>query len=165
MAFKEHYSKIPPTCMMMWRPISRKCWTLAPSRSCTVHGLARWYWSKRRTGAWEVLYWPQETEQLDHQGCLLATPHWGDPQQPAGVPMVLLTQPEVRVLAGWDGQGEQAADHIYHWATGVLWMQYNALWADQCPYHLSAVDRTCLWDLNLNWCVIYLDDIVIFQKI
>ena len=24
--------------------------------------------------------------------------------------------------------------------------------------------KCCLWDLNLNWCIIYLDDIVIFLK-
>ena len=24
--------------------------------------------------------------------------------------------------------------------------------------------ETCLWDLNLHWCIIYLDDIVIFSK-
>ena len=33
-------SEYHPTCMMMQRPISRKCWVLVPSGCCTVHGLA-----------------------------------------------------------------------------------------------------------------------------
>ena len=28
--FKQQYWQIHPTCMMTWRPISRKCWTLVP---------------------------------------------------------------------------------------------------------------------------------------
>ena len=47
--FKEFYWQIPP-CRMMWRSISRQCWTLVPSRSCTVHGPVHSFWWKRRTG-------------------------------------------------------------------------------------------------------------------
>ena len=54
--------------------------------------------------------------------------------------MVLLTRPEVRVLADQDGQGKQAADHVNCRATGVLLVHMNALWADQCSHHFLAVD-------------------------
>ena len=78
--------------------------------------------------------------------------------------MVLLTQPEVWVLAGQDGQGEQAIDHIYYRAIGF----YKR---DRMPFRLTSaiatfqqLMETCLSDLNLNWCIIYLDDIIIFSK-
>ena len=42
---------------------------------------------------------------------------------------------------------------------------------DRMPFGLTNVPatfqqlmETCLWDLNLNWCIMYLDDIVIFSK-
>ena len=60
--------------------------------------------------------------------------------------MVLLTQPEIWVLGGQDGQGEQTTDHIYHRSIGFLKVQYNALWIDQHPCDLL---ETCLGDLNL----------------
>ena len=42
---------------------------------------------------------------------------------------------------------------------------------DRMPFRLTNTPvtfqqfiKTCLKDLNLNWCIIYLDDIVIFSK-
>ena len=32
------------------------------------------------------------------------------------------------------------------------------------PATFQGLMETCLWNLNLNWCIIYLDDIVIFSK-
>ena len=32
------------------------------------------------------------------------------------------------------------------------------------PATFQRLMETCLWDLNLHWCIIYLDDIVIFSK-
>ena len=44
-------------------------------------------------------------------------------------------------------------------------MQQNALWIDQHPTTFQQqLMETYLRDLNLNWHVIYLDDIVIFSK-
>ena len=46
-------------------------------------------------------------------------------------------------------------------AIGTLQMWRNAFWVDQCPHHFSAGWwRPGLRDLNLNWCIIYLDDII-----
>ena len=41
MPFKEHYRCISLIGMTMWGPISRKCWILVPSISCTVCGAAQ----------------------------------------------------------------------------------------------------------------------------
>ena len=43
-------------------------------------------------------------------------------------------------------------------------MQKNIFWVDQCPFHLSELMETCLGHLNLKWCIIYLDNILIFSK-
>ena len=108
-----------PHIMMTWRPISRKCWTLAPARSHTVHGLVQWSWSERRMGAWgSVLTSGNWT--ITPSRMLICYPALR--RQPSGVPVVLFIQPEVRVLASWEGSGEQATDCIYHRAIGILWM-------------------------------------------
>ena len=44
-------STTPPICMMIWRPISWRCWTAVTSGNQTVHGLAQWSWSEIRI--WE----------------------------------------------------------------------------------------------------------------
>ena len=40
----------------------------------------------------------------------------------------------------------------------------HALWAMQCAGHISETDAECLGKLNLIYCLIYLDDIVIFSQ-
>ena len=37
-------------------------------------------------------------------------------------------------------------------------------WLTNVPATLQRLIETCLGDLNLHWCIIYLDDIVIFSK-
>ena len=34
----------------------------------------------------------------------------------------------------------------------------------QCSSHVSKTHGILPWDLHLNWCIIYLDDIIIFSK-
>ena len=43
-------------------------------------------------------------------------------------------------------------------------MQKNAFQAHTAPATFQRLLETCLGDLNLHWCIIYLDDIVIFSK-
>ena len=63
-----------------------------------------------------------------------------------------------------DGWGEQTIDHIYHGAIGLLWVQKDAFGLTNAPTTFQRLMETCLGDLNLHWCIIYLDDIVIFSK-
>ena len=42
MPFKDCYMWLPPIFTMMWRPPSRKFWTLVPSVNHTVQGLVQW---------------------------------------------------------------------------------------------------------------------------
>ena len=50
--------------------------------------------------------------------------------------MVLFPWPEVWILVGQNGWGEQTTDNIYSRAIGVLWVWKNAFWAHQCPCNL-----------------------------
>ena len=43
-------------------------------------------------------------------------------------------------------------------------MQQNAFWCHKCTCNLSKVDGNFLGDLNLNWCIIYLDDVVVYAS-
>ena len=79
--------------------------------------------------------------------------------------MVLFTQPEVWLLAGQDGQGEQTTDHIYCGATGILQCERMPFRLTNAPATFQPLMETWLRNLSLNWCIIFLDDIVIFQKI
>ena len=79
--------------------------------------------------------------------------------------MVLFTQPEVWVLAGQDGQEE--CKLLTAFTVGLMWF-YEC---NRMPFRLTDTPatfqwlmETCLRDLNLNWCIIYLDHIVIFLK-
>ena len=78
--------------------------------------------------------------------------------------MVLLTQSEVRILAGQDGWGEQTLNCIYHGAIGFLWAWKSAFQTNQHPCNLPETNGDLPQGLNLHWYIIYLDDIIIFSK-
>ena len=40
----------------------------------------------------------------------------------------------------------------------------HAFWAMQCASHVSEINEDCLGELNLTYCLIYLDDIVVFSQ-
>ena len=39
----------------------------------------------------------------------------------------------------------------------------HALWSHQCSSHHSKLMKSCLGELHLNWCIIYLDDIIVLS--
>ena len=43
-------------------------------------------------------------------------------------------------------------------------MQEDAFWTHQYPHYIPEANGEFLGDLSLHWCIIYLDDIVIFSK-
>ena len=46
----------------------------------------------------------------------------------------------------------------------LLRMRMNAIWVDKCPSDISVFDGSCLGELHLNWCIIYLNDIIIHSQ-
>ena len=44
-------------------------------------------------------------------------------------------------------------------------MQEDASWPHQCPSTFQHLMESCLGELHLSWCIIYLDDIIVFSKI
>ena len=149
-----HYQWIPPTCMMTWRPISRKCWTLVPSRNHTVHGLAWWSWSERMIGAW---------------GSVLTSGNWT-----TGPSRILNNLQGSQWFSSldlksgyWQVPMDEESKPLTAFTVGLLGF-YKC---DRIPFRLTSAPatfqqlmETCLRDINLNWHIIYLDDIVIFSK-
>ena len=42
-------------------------------------------------------------------------------------------------------------------------MQEDAFWAHQGSSNLQRLIESCLGELHLSWCIIYLDDIIVFS--
>ena len=40
----------------------------------------------------------------------------------------------------------------------------HALWSHQYTSYLQRLMESCLGELHLNWCIIYLDDIIVFSR-
>ena len=59
--------------------------------------------------------------------------------------MVLLAWPEVWVLAGQNGWGEQATDSIYSRVIGFLCVQKDTFWPHQCPCNLPETNGDLPW--------------------
>ena len=78
--------------------------------------------------------------------------------------MVFYTGPEVRVLAV---ELEEEAKPLTAFTMGTF-----RLWECECmPFGLTNAPATfqrlmesCLGELHLNWCIIYLDDIIVFSR-
>ena len=95
---------------------------------------------------------------------MLITPYRWSPWQSTRILVVLLTWPEVGILAGQAGWGEETSDHAYCGVVGLLWVWKEPFGLINAPVTFQRLMETCLRDLNLQWCIIYLDDIVIFSQ-
>ena len=148
---------------MTWRPISRKCWTLVPSRSCTVHGLVQWSWSERRTGACGSVL---TSGDLTIEQLRVLT-HYPTLRRPSNA----CRGPNGSLHLTWSlGTGRlrwmrQANCWLHYWGPlGFYECNRMPFWLTNAPTTFQQLMETCLRDLNLNWCIIYLDGIVIFSK-
>ena len=69
---------------------------------------------------------------------------------------------EVWILADQDEWIVETVHCIYCWQPRLLQVWLHAFWYVQCINHISEVNAKCLRELNLTYCLIYLDDIIIF---
>ena len=65
-------------------------------------------------------------------------------------------------MASKDGTQIPTVYRLYHGKPGVLQVYSYALRALQCPGNFSALMQNTLGELNLTYCVIYLDDVIVF---
>ena len=47
---------------------------------------------------------------------------------------------------------------------GFFWGQMYVIWAVQCPATFQRLMHNCLGEMNLKYCLIYLDDVIVFTK-
>ena len=40
----------------------------------------------------------------------------------------------------------------------------DVFWCNQCTGYISAPEESCLGEMHLKWCIIYLDDIIVFSR-
>ena len=78
--------------------------------------------------------------------------------------MVLLTQPEMWVLAGQDDEGSKPLTAFTVGPLGFYKCERMPFELTNAPAMFQQLIEICLRDLNMNWCIIYLDDIDIFLK-
>ena len=149
---------------MMWGPISRKCWILVLSISHTVHGLAWWSWSGKRMAVWGSVLTSGSliTGPLRmHTCCPVLTKHLIAYKALSG---------SLPLTWSWDTGRSRWMREVYHWLDSQ-WGHWASMSAKRMPFGLTNTPttlqrlmETCLGDLNLHWCIIYLYDIVIFSK-
>ena len=74
-----------------------------------------------------------------------------------------MPRPEVQILANLDGWIFQTILCIHCWQPRLLIMWSHAFWAVQHPATFQWLMQNCLRELNLIYCLIYLDGIVVFS--
>ena len=110
----------------------------------------------------EVLHWPQETEQLEYQGCLLHSDETLNRAQGSQ----WFSSLDLR-SGYWQVKMDKESKLLTTFTVGPLGF-YKC---DSMPFRLTNalatfqwLIETCLRDFNPNWCIIYFNDIVIFLK-
>ena len=148
----------------MWGPISKKCWILVPPVSCSVCGQMHWCWFEKKDGGlrfcielrkrneWTIkdtYSLPQIDETLDS----LQGSQWFS---------------SLDVKSGyWQVEMDEESKPLTAFTVGLLgFYEYERMpfGLTNAPATFQRLMETCLGDLNLHWCIIYLDDIVIFSK-
>ena len=70
-------------------------------------------------------------------------------------------------LSGWQLEMDGESKPLTTFTVGPLGFYKCNIMPFRLTNASTAFQRlmeTCLWDLNLHWCIIYLDDIVIYSK-
>ena len=67
-----------------------------------------------------------------------------------------------QILASQDGTKVSTVHRFHHGQSGVLQVYLCALWALQCSCNFPMPHAKHLGELNLTYCIIYLDDVIVF---
>ena len=55
-------------------------------------------------------------------------------------------------------------DSFYSRTLRILQVYLDAIWFNQCLATCQHLMETCLGEVHLKWCIIYLDNIIVFSK-
>ena len=76
-----------------------------------------------------------------------------------------LFRSQIRILANRNGRRLQSFDHFHYQTFRLLWMWKNAFLTNKHSWPLSNVlMQSCLGNVHLQYCIIHLDDIIVFSK-
>ena len=78
--------------------------------------------------------------------------------------MFLLSRSESRLLANHHGWSFKTIHCFDCGKLGIFGVWMHAVWAVQCPCHLAEVDGELPRELNLMYCLIYLENVIVFSK-
>ena len=125
---------------------------------CSGVGLKKRWWS-------EVLYWPQETKWANYKGmpthCPRLTRHLIASKALSG------SSPSTWSLVTGRLSWMRRSKPLTAFTVGLLGFyecKRMPFSLTNAPAMFQRLMETCLGDLNLHWCIMYLDHIVIFSK-
>ena len=112
-----------------------------------------------------ILYWLLLPECTYKKGLLPPAKNSGGAGESSRCWTFFLPRPQIGVLANKNGGGIKAIYCLHSRQFEVLQIWPHALWAVQCTSYISEADaKNCLSKLKLIYCLIYLDDTIIFLQ-
>ena len=138
---------------------------ISPTRNHTAHGLAWSSWSRKRMGAWGSVLTSGKLNNwtINDAYSLPCIDETFNSLQ--GLQWFSL----LNLKSGyWQVKVDEESKPLTTFTVGPLgFHKYSRMpfGLTNPPATFKWLMETCLGDLNLNWCIIYLEDIVIFQKI
>ena len=163
MPFKECYW-YPLTCMMMWQPIFRKCWILVLSISHTDPWASAVILVRKKDGGLRFCIDLRKLKNWTVKDAYL-------------LPCIDKTLDSLQGSQWFSsldlksGYWQVKMDEESKSLTAFTVEPFGFYECERMPFRLTNAPatfqrlmETCLGNLNLHWCIIYLDDMVIFSK-
>ena len=150
--------------MMMWRPIYRRCWILVPSKHCTACGLVAVVLVQKKDSS---LRFCIDLRKLNNQTIkdMYSLPCIGETLDSLQGSQWFSS---LNLKSGnWQVKMDKDSKPLTAFTVGPLdFYEYERMpfGLTNAPVTFQRLMETCLGDLHLHWCSIYLDDIVIFSK-
>ena len=111
-----------------------------------------------------LLHWLPLTQHMNEEGFLSTFTYPRGDGEPSRSGTILLSWPEVRFLAGWDGWWVNAVYGLHHWEPQILQSEQMLFGLCITAATFLWLMQNCLGELNLTYCLIYLENVIVFSK-